>query len=291
MSGIGSPLSQRLTLGRLGEELDIISDQNFSQEVTVTSLARSVNDVSPGSLFVPGDNESTPQALEEAVLHGAYAVLLKQEGEKDLTNLTSEKIGIPVLRTTNIEYKLGRISAYLENHPSTHMVVFVVEEENKHIAEQVASFLHLLGNPVGFLDRLGQSYSVSRPLLMEKPLDSVQLQERLSIMFEDGAAVAVICANPETLQNFALVGTHIDVCAPDTEGHSELDEYGAEYDTQTHVISDLSSIPKELLRLFPSSDDSTKLAIAMVLAAGITTDALEEAISISQEFRAIGARR
>ena len=110
MSGIGSPLSQRLTLGRLSEELDIIADQDFSQEVTITSIARYLQEVSPGCLFVPPDKESNVEDLKEAVLRGAYAVLLKQEDNAN-AGISSDIIGVPVLRATNIEYKLGRISA------------------------------------------------------------------------------------------------------------------------------------------------------------------------------------
>lgn len=330
-----SVANPRLTVARLEREWGARASSD-AQNVTFTSLPTALDEVSPGSLFVPSVRERTMDVLRRAVLRGAYGIALpadardgiprgeSQEGthgfpqEQDPhrpfsarggsgpTRLTREvpsdgTLGIPVLFADDLEHKLGPIAAYLESDPSQSIAMFVVFGPGSHaICDNLAALLHMLGNPVGTLVA-GGSRSVTRALDLDFPLDAVHLQHELAVMSEDGATAAVVAADDATLDPYALCGCSIDVVYGE-EYVSEL--HGAVFGKQTHRA--LSAVPQVDFVLQggePSQaqeeesgtasgtarlegiDDAQRVALAMALAAGITTDAIRQASRVFDELK------
>lgn len=81
MSGAGSALYQRLTIGWLRSHEGVTTDLPFTKQVTFTSVATSLDDVCPGCLFVPAPQFLTKADVQEAAYRGAYGVLLPQPAE------------------------------------------------------------------------------------------------------------------------------------------------------------------------------------------------------------------
>lgn len=279
MSGLGDAPFQRVTVEYLKKNLSARLDEPFTGLVTLTSLATSLDSVTPGSLFVPGPDERNYNDLHRAVDSGAYAVLLP---ESDESVFTPRELGIPVLFARDIERRLGNVAAYMEGDPSDSLAIFVAYGQRaQKVAAKLAALLHMLGNPVGLVSQ-EKSYSLNRGMNLKFPLNAGSLQGIQSVSLEDGAAALVIAADARTLEPFALAGTHADVCSE----YENSETFGAVIGQQTHHVkggmfdSDLARLGS----LVPIGDPVWSTAISMALAAGITIESIQQAVKVTEEF-------
>jgi hypothetical protein len=307
MSGLGDVPFRRVTLDYLKKNLSARLDEPFVGLVTLTSLATDLESVSPGSLYVPLDDERDTASVHEAANRGAYAALLPENSSE---HPSTKQMGIPILYARSIAKKLGPLASYMEGDPSESLAIFVVFGKSgtepgsaEAVASKLATLLHMLGNPVGLVSK-EKSYSLNRGLNLHFPLNSVQLQHVESLVLEDGAAALVIAADAASLGSMALSGTQIDVYSQTSEnGDGEEDAqdsertvamdsqgaarfYGATFERQTHRVvggmfdSDLARLGS----LIPMTDRSSVLSISMALAAGITIESIQQAVKVSEEF-------
>lgn len=298
MSGLGDVPIRRVTLDYLKKNLSARTDESFTGLVTFTSCATDLDSVSPASLYVPPASESSIDDLKKAVSKGAYGVLLP---ESQRSAVSTARLGIPVLFATGIQHKLGNVAAYMEGDPSESLAVFAVFGQGcEKVAAKLATLLHILGNPVGLVSSQ-KAYSLNRGLDVKFPLNAVQLQHIEAVGLEDGVAALVIAADEQTLDPNALIGTQLDVCADtavagaaaalDSDADDSSQElptpnFGASPLPQTHVVK-AGMFHSELGQIADSvhlSDSTSRVSIAMALAAGITASSIEQAVQVSEEF-------
>lgn len=318
MAILSNDRNHHLTIDYLQRTFNAITTEPFTSSVTFTSVATSLKNVSPGSLFAPLDpQEHNETVYRQAMFRGAYGILLENthhfatRSDQNQPQYPQHHIGIPVILMRDVAKNIGLICSFLEQDPSLKVAMFICFGiEVKDVAEKLASLLHMLGNPVGLISQSGQSYSVNRHLNLSFPLDSSALQETESIIAEDGAAALVIAANDKTLLPWALSGTQVDICCGyrallDTDQPVEKSHFqssvisvqshslfGAVFDNETRIIGDHSpydvlvgsDIFNYLIDVIPLGDAATRIAISMVLAAGITPESIKKAVSVSQEF-------
>ncbi|MCI1935085.1 MAG: hypothetical protein LKJ44_05070 [Bifidobacteriaceae bacterium] len=282
MSGLGDVPFRRVTVEYLKKNLAARVDEPYANLVTLTSIATDLEEVGPGALYVPPEEQQNVESLRSAESKGAYAVLLP---ENDETHTFSVKtLGIPVLFARNIEKSLGTVASYMEGDPSDSLAIFVVfGDEAQQVAAKLATLLHILGNPVGLISQ-ERSYSLNRGMNFKFPLNAAQVQRAQSVILEDGAAALVIAADDDTLASDALVGTRIDVCGSHDETISP--SYGADFDQETHIVKP-GMFDGELARLgtlMPMTDRVSAMSISMALAAGITIESIQQAVEVSEEF-------
>ncbi|MEE1324048.1 MAG: hypothetical protein U0K19_00300 [Bifidobacteriaceae bacterium] len=299
--------NRHLTVDYLRRTFAATTKRPFVGNVTFTSVPTVLRDVTPGSLFAPLDpREQQEPILQRAVLKGAYGILLEER--KGLDEL---QVDIPIVQMRDVERNLGLISSYLENDPSLKAAVFICfGPEVSPVAVKLASLLHLLGNPVGFVCADAESYSVNRPLQPNYPLNGPELQQIEAAAVEDGAAALVIAADEKTLAPWALAGTQVDICCGRrvltsaekpraVSGEPALSAqscslFGAVFDSETRIVGNGSAydvsvgsdIFNQLIDVVPMGEPATRIAISMAVAADITPESIKEAIAVSKEFSA-----
>lgn len=277
-----------------------ISDDTESSHTAETDLgdSRDAIDSMPGA-------EDVSNILRQAELRGAYAVLLPPE----IAKRYSGELSIPALVGDLDAAKLGQVLSKAAGDPSASLAVFaLVGEDTSAAAEQLADFLHTLGNPVGLLSK-HKLTSLDRSLDMEVPLNMFDVQRALSVCLEDGAAAVVIAVDSASMQADALQGVHIDVLGVPAgqEQHSRaigpvgrLHEmrhnrlnsvarhYGFALSSQLQVAHP-SDMTDEIARQTMHSDDPSQteelsLNIAMTMAAGVKRSHIRSALEASQEL-------
>jgi hypothetical protein len=290
--------ARRMTISILERQFGAEASSDAA-DVTFTSVPTHTDEVTPGSLFIPSASEITLENARQAVLSGAYALGLPShmrsgipasaDPEAKKVPINDRVLGIPVVFIPSINQKVGSIASLVEGNPSADTAVFVAYGLQSHaVAHRLAQLLHMLGNPVGLLvDK--ESQSVTRPLEVTYPLDGAHVQHELAIMVEDGASAVAIAADDSTLNPYALDACSIDVVYGE-DGVAEL--HGAHFDSQTHHVPPLSEksdstdpAHSEVMKGWESIDEAGKIAIAMASAAGITSDAIEQAAQVFHEFQ------
>jgi hypothetical protein len=288
---------RRMTIGTLERQFNAQASSDATA-VTFTSVPTRVAEVSPGSLFIPAGKEVTLQAAQRAVLAGAYAVGLSTDAKSGIpasdedgahtVEINDHVLGIPVVFIPSLEQKVGSIASEVEGDPSQQTAIFVAYGPQSHaIAHRLAQLLHMLGNPVGVLVDRG-SQSVTRPLDLTYPLDGAHVQHALAIMAEDGASAVTIAADDATLDPYALDACAIDVVYGES---GAMGLHGAHFSSQTHHVPAISQSgdahePNHhaLSVGWDKIDTAGKIAIAMATAAGITSDAIQQAAQVFHEF-------
>ncbi|MFT8926825.1 MAG: UDP-N-acetylmuramyl peptide synthase [Bifidobacterium sp.] len=206
MSSLGETMSQRMTLGYLGNHYGLAIRPRFCEPVTVTSLADDAQSVRPGALFVPSRGTVAASDIAEAEARGAYAVVLSQE-QQSLAGSTQ----IPVLIGGLDAEQLGQLASDVAGEPSESLAVFTIaEDDSARYVKKLAEFLHTLGNPVGVVSAAG-SYSLDRPLDVDYPVSIFDMERLMSVCLEDGAAAVIVAVNPQTLKPDALQAVKVDV--------------------------------------------------------------------------------
>lgn len=282
MSGLGDVPFRRVTVEYLKKNLAARVDEPYVNLVTLTSIATDLEEVGPGALYVPSEEQQNEESLRAAESKGAYAVLLPENDEA--RTFSVKTLGIPVLFARNIDKNLGTVASYMEGDPSDSLAIFVVfGDEAQQVAAKLATLLHILGNPVGLISQ-ERSYSLNRGMNFKFPLNAAQIQRAQTVILEDGAAALVIAADDDTLTRNALIGTRIDVCGSHDETISP--NYGADFDQETHIVKP-GMFDGELARLgtlMPMTDRISAMSISMALAAGITIESIQQAVEVSEEF-------
>lgn len=294
MSAVNEALTQRITLGALVDRYGLTLDPPFASPVTVTSLADRLEDVRPGALFMPAASQASAELVRRAANQGAYAALAPNAARGAMAD-----VDVPVLYGDLSAMQVGQLAAWIAGDPSDNLAMFgVVGPDAAETSRVLADFLHVLGNPVGRIQKPG-SYSLDRVLDLGYPLDSLGLQHALSVCAEDGAAAVTIAINEDTLFDGTLSGVKFDVLA--VSGSARLtvaeqrqvlddavDTYGFSVDGDTHMAwrtSDSDALaaqsggvrgPEGIARLSTS--------IAMVMAAGVRRGNIRSALRVSHEL-------
>ncbi|MFT8858092.1 UDP-N-acetylmuramyl peptide synthase [Bifidobacterium aquikefiri] len=199
-------MSQRMTLGYLGNHYGLAVQPKFCEPVTITSLADDARSVRPGALFVPSQNRVSAAEIVEAQTRGAYAMVLPQAKETVANN-----IQIPLLLGTLDAEQIGQLASDVAGEPSEALAIFAIaDSDGAKYVNKLAEFLHILGNPVGVVSSEG-SYSLDRPLELNYPISMFDMERLMSVCLEDGAAALVIAVNPQTLKPHALQAVQVDV--------------------------------------------------------------------------------
>lgn len=297
MGSVNESLTQRITLGTLSSRYGLSLDPPFAAPVTVTSLADELDDVRPGALYMPLDTDPTAELMGRALNRGAYAMLAPTAlrgnfGETD----------IPVLYGDLTDAQVGQLASWVAGNPSETLAMFAICGPQAAAAvNELADFLHVLGNPVTRISSQG-SYCLDRQVELRYPLDALEVQHVLSVGAEDGAAAAVICLDDATLRRGAVSGTGFDVLAvaDDTKltvptQHKVLESaahtYGFAIDDNSHIAtrtSDSDAMARQVDNMEDqdlSEINRLSTAIAMVMAAGVRRSNIRSALRVSRELR------
>lgn len=198
----------RITLGFAAEHYGYEVVPAYASNVTITSLANTVHEVRPGSLFIANSRVDRRQ-LELARDAGAYAALVPLAYRNQLASL-----GLPLLVDTKNPHALGKLARDINQDPSGSLAIFAIagDDDDEIYANvlRLADFLHMLGNPVGIISAEGSS-SLQRDLALTYPLTVGDVSHTLAICLEDGATAVVVALNSSTLKKDALQEVHVDV--------------------------------------------------------------------------------
>lgn len=295
MSAVSESIMQRMTLGHLVEHYGWELVPPFAGDVTVTSLADDIDSVVPGALLWSSSDVDV-DLLRRARRRGAYAAIVPEHSRAALP----AEPDMPVLFASPTDEELGTLAAQMAGNPANTLAVFAVSagtpQESVAVADKLARFLHMLGNPVGVVS-VGGSYSLERELDLDYPLGVLDLQRTLAVCAEDGAAAVVIALDDLTVSAHALESVSVDVFgsstpAPANADHAVLErmrrEYGFRCDEQMRVTSRTEE-SDTLTKLAPNSDDPQErsrlsLAIAMVLAAGVRRNNIRNALRVANDL-------
>ncbi|MFT8704235.1 hypothetical protein [Bifidobacterium aquikefiricola] len=199
-------MSQRMTLGYLGNHYGLAVQPRFCEPVTITSLSDDAHSVRPGALFVPSQTRVSAADIAMAQSRGAYAMVLPQAQGTAASN-----IQIPLLLGSLDAKQIGQLASDVAGKPSESLAIFAIaDSEGGKYVDKLAEFLHVLGNPVGVVSSEG-SYSLDRPLELNYPISMFDMERLMSVCLEDGAAALVIAVNPQTLKPHALQAVQVDV--------------------------------------------------------------------------------
>lgn len=288
MSAVSESVSERMTLGMLSEKYGFEIVPEFAANVTITAICDSLDSVSPGSLFICGSRVSE---LGHAAQSGAYAALLPRSFRHQCP-----EADIPLLFGEIDDHVLGDMAVTLAGSPTNALAMFAVsgsddDEVNANV-NQLADFLHMLGNPVATISAAG-STSMTRALNLTYPLGVLDTQRTLAVCAEDGVAAVIIAMNPATLTNHALESVNVDVLgiehvAPG-EDVSALKTRYAFISDRDLVVTTTSRESDELALESPVGYDPVRaghmsLAISMVLAAGVRKNNVRSALRVANNL-------
>ncbi|MDO4912937.1 MAG: UDP-N-acetylmuramyl peptide synthase [Bifidobacteriaceae bacterium] len=295
MSIINKAISKRITLGYLVENYGFDLVPEFASEVTVTSIATTVESVRQGSLYVPNFTPSLKQ-IQQAYELGAYALLVPRAMKMHIKEAL-----IPVLYADISASQLGILAGDVSGDPSKMLAVFAVtgdddDEINANVI-RLAEFLHMLGNPVGVISALGTT-SMNREMPFKYPVNMVDVQYALSVFLEDGVSAAIIAMNEQTLKADSLQNIHIDVIGnpvhqTNIEAVAYLQELQKTYGfivgknaeiTMRDESSDVMATQSQLART-NDERDHLSLSIAMLVAAGIKKNNISNALRVARELK------
>lgn len=303
MSSISESVSQRTTLGYLEEHYGFRLEPSYATMVTVTSMANDIASIRPGCLFVPQTGQETatdPQKmpltradLEEAIANGAYAMVLPEPMRALLPDDP-----VPVLYGELQAGRLGELASHIAANPSQTLAVFAVTgTDDAMIAQDVhelAQFLHMLGNPVATVSA-AESQSLERVLDLQYPLDTLAMQQVLSVCLEDGAAAVIIAMDERTLQPEAMQAVQVDVIGCDgVTAPRETQQYvaamcrhfGCPQTGKTQVVGRTEESDVMALQSNADQDQvrSLSLTIAMAMAAGIRKNSIKSVLRVTREM-------
>lgn len=289
MSAVSESVAQRMTLGYLTDRFGWQLHPDFARTVTVTSLADTLDSVTPGALFLPSGPVGRDQ-LTEAMRRGAYAAVVPHAMRQTLDDTL-----MPVLFGEPSAAQLGALASDITGAPSNVLAVFAVTadspQESGALAATLADFLHVLGNPVGLISASG-SRSLERDLELVHPLGILDTHRTMAVCAEDGVAAMVVSLDPDTFRPDAMQAVGVDVIGSDSrkgdvtqlrerygfliDEHVRLTRRGDESDAmvRTPQLASQTANPRRL-----------SLAIAMALAAGVRKTNIRNALRVAQELR------
>lgn len=292
MSVVSEPSAQRVTLGELAKQYGCVLDPEFATNVTVTSLADTVESVIPGGLLVCSGETMFDDARTASRL-GAYGVLLPENAQGRLGELD-----IPVLYGDLDDAQFSHMVARIAGNPSQGMAMFAVTGPNAATIEKdvstLSNFLHMLGNPVATISHAG-SASMTRTLDLTYPLNVIDVQQVLSVCAEDGVAAVVIALDKLTLDDAALQSTNIDVIGGEGLTKSVTvrklrDKYAFTADAElalTVPSEESEELAQEARDAYDSDDQAKRMsfAVAMVLAAGVRRSNVRSALRMASSLK------
>lgn len=291
MSSVSESMNRRMTLGLLVSQYGFDLDPASAAEVTVTSVADDVESVRPGALFVSSSGVDAHQ-LEQVQALGAYGAIVPHALRGKL-----DGIQIPLIYAEPTMQQLGKLVGDMTGNPSDSLAVFAIAGKNKEAVESevdnLADFLHMLGNPVGVISS-SDSQSLERFLDLNYPLSIIDVQRTMAVCAEDGAAAVILALDEETLREDALQSLNVDVLACDDSGLRDAEvtkfvaRFGCIVGKQTRIAqrtqeSDL--LAAQASSAYGDADGrSLSLSIAMVLAAGVRKANIKSALRVSRDL-------
>ena len=290
MSAVSESNAQRMTLADIVEWYGCEIVPAFASPVTVTSLADSVDCVVPGALFVCRDVRQLHD-LPQAVQSGAYAVLV----DRSLYG-QCPALDIPVMFGSVNDHMIGDLACRLVGNPAATLAVFAVTGQDRRQVDadvdQLAQFLHMLGNPVAQISASG-SICMTRTLNIDYPMGILDIQRTLAICAEEGVAAVIIAMEAATLAPHALesvavdvIGARRDTAERDIDGWKN--RYGFIIDRQHHMVcADAGSdaLAAEAVGVTDRDHkDRLSFAIAMVMAAGVRRNSVRSALRMADSL-------
>lgn len=289
MSAVSEAVSQRMTLGTLADRFGWELVPAFARNVTVTSLADSVESVCPGALYLPAGSVDVGR-LSAAARNGAYAAVVPH-GLRG----TIDETDIPLLYGEPTVEQLGKLASDMTGSPASVLAVFAIAArdaaEGQDAAKAIATLLHMLGNPVGLLSAAG-SQSLERALPLRHPIGILDTQSAFAVSAEDGAAAMVLALDDATFTPQALASVHVDVlgtCDMDLDARLIRERFGFHMD-QDAPVTRRTMESDALAALTPSSSGQLpdprylSLAIAMAMAAGVRRANIRNALRVAQDL-------
>lgn len=290
MSAVSESIAQRVTLGTIADHYGFELDPAFAVHVTVTALADTVDSVTPGSLYIGRDGHASDVAL--AARRGAYAAMLPSAARDEHHG----DAGIPLLFGRIDDHAVADLASHLAGTPSGAMAVFAVvgsdDDAVNADAEELADFLHMLGNPVAMISSAG-SMSMTRPLNLSYPMGVLDVQRAFAICAEDGVAAVILTLNNVTFSPHALECVHVDVLgAQRSQLNTDIETLKETYGFETEHMPTLI-VPNEesydMLRdvsYVRGTDRAShlSLAIAMVLSAGVRRNNVRSALRVANNL-------
>ncbi len=286
MSALSEASDEHITLGDLRERYGLKGFQSHVDPVTITSVANTVEEVTPGALFLLDYDSATVNygdafsLINQASLHGAYAAVISMHDSTQLRNdqasggqasavqssvdQTSDdrilmQCDIPVFTADLSKEDIGHISADLAGQPSDSLAIFAVcGVHAQKSVEVLGQLLHMLGNPVGIISFAG-SRSVDQPIEISYPLNAIDVQKLLAGMLEDGATSVVLSIDDETFDESSLTSISIDVLGLVSEKLSKGNNYEIDEraDTLTSYLGNRAKIQRILKKYGTAVDNNT----------------------------------
>ena len=297
MSVVTEAVGRRMTLGDICSRYGFELVPQFAGSVTITSISSDIDSIMPGALFTPLQDVDA-ETLHIAHIRGAYAAIVPHTSEQ-----VGRQAGYPVIIAQPTPEQIGALAASIAGEPSRALAVFAVGgqdgDEVQATAIRLATFLHMLGNPVGQVNAAGSS-SLERQLNLSYPLDIYDIQHTMAVCAEDGASAIIIALEPGTLADHALEGTSVDVAGScdaltptllKTTLADWTQRYGLSLEGNNQMIyqrdAETDEIAAEAVDGSAGVGDASRLSlsIAMVMAAGVRKSNIRNALRVSSEMQ------
>lgn len=297
MSVVTEAVGRRMTLGDICSRYGFELVPQFAGGVTITSISSDLDAIMPGALFTPLQDVDA-ETLRIAHARGAYAAMVPHSSEP-----VARQAGYPVIIAQPTPEQVGALAATMAGEPSRALAVFVVGghdgDEVQATAIRLASFLHMLGNPVGQVNAAGSS-SLERQLNLSYPLDVYDIQHVMAVCAEDGASAIIIALDSGTLAEHALEGATVDVAgscdaltpfALKATLAEWTQRYGFSLESNNQMIyqrdAETDDIAAEAMDGSAGVGDASRLSlsIAMVMAAGVRKSNIRNALRVSSEMQ------
>ena len=204
--------------------------QDPELDVKIIGLTHDSRAVRPGDLYValPGFRTHGARFADSALAHGAKAVLTDTAGVKFL-----DKLQIPVLCLDDVRGKLGNLSAWFYNFPSSRFNLVGVTGTNgktttAHLIDSVWRSVHRNTGLIGTIEtRIREN---STPSVRTTP-EATDLQAIFAKMFEEECSDVVMEVSSHALRLGRVSGTHFAVAVftnlsqDHLDFHADMDDY------------------------------------------------------------------
>lgn len=201
-------------------------------DCTIHGLSSDSRQVKKGDLFIayPGEKSDGRQFIEEAFKKGAAAVLA-EEVEFDSSLSSKNEV---LLKTDNVQHKVGRIASRFYNHPSRRMHIMGVTGTNgkSSIAYLLACALNNFGHKSVYFGTLGTGFPDKLQESTHTTLDPIHLQQSLAHFVEQGVTHAALEVSSHALDQGRVAaiefetGIFTNLTRDHLDYHKTMEAYG-----------------------------------------------------------------
>lgn len=209
-----------MTLGELLEGIEIV-ETNADMSMEIGGISMNSKETKAGEIFVCicgvlADGHNFAHAAAEK---GAVCAII----ERDI-----EDFNLPFVKVFNSRKALAQISANFYNHPASKLKIIGITGTNGKttVTYLVKAILEAAGHKVGLI---GTNRNMLGDKVMETQRttpDSLQLQELLSIMVDEGMEYLVMEVSSHALDMYRVEGIEFEVGAFTNLTRDHLDYHG-----------------------------------------------------------------